>query len=395
MKIFKIIFSIYILQIIIYFIGPINYDLIPIKSILILLLLNASIFLGYKARSPRVVKSKEYYISPNLGRIFLVFSLLGIVLRLWFKIGELGFTGLFSLDRIIELRLDKSFSNAEKGQSIVGVMGTMFVGFSFVYIALKTTQDRIGTRRLSAILFFISCAMTLLEGGRFGVLIGLMYYFLLKSLYLKNKHSISKRKRRAIQIISVVFIITVSQIFLIKLGIHDDNIVDAVLYSTNKKLRYEIPFINDNVAGLIYMYDYYFSHSLYELEVFVNEYSYTTIYWGQYQFYPYFMFLSKLGLDFVSIDEILRVIPNPGVYSSIWPAFFIDFGVFAPLAFILLGFLFGQTLFFKGERKFINILFSMVLIFSPIISVVGASIFPSIIFATMVYQIIYYVSRKV
>lgn len=388
-KLLKYLSLIYIFQIVLYVLGPIDFGTLPLRIIWIITVTNLLIYIGIWTSNKIAIEPKKQFLSLGLSRLFLWATLIGISLRLAQKVRELGLSGILSLNAIISARLEKSFNGAEMGQSFIGIIGTIFLGFGFVYISLNAVNRSKKLLRRARLIFFVSLGVSLLDGGRFGLVIGILF-FIITSLNWRDKAVRMNRQRKLFLIAMVIIVLLgISQIFILKLGLHDTDLINAVRLSTGKELRYELSFLPKGIAAVIYMMNYYFVHSLFELQVFLEYYTDSKVFLGAYQYYPFFLALSKLGLQVTPITEILNTIPNPGVYFTIIPAFILDFGMAAPLAFWLLGLFTGLSLKLTGERAFIGVLFTLIILFSPFLSLMGTSIFPSIIVSVVLYLLLY------
>ena len=401
-KFLKYSFLVYILIIIIYYLGPIDFPPLSTKVFFFSILGYLVIWLGIHSNS-----SKKYlYISKksvasNTEFLFLILALASILFNLikYYNEGIL-FSGI---DVIISNRLEKSFSNSEKGTSIFGVFGNLLNGFVFVYFAYSKWKNNslAKNERLPLILFVFSALITILGGGRFGVIIHLIFYFLVIKL-LNIKKPVTFSINNNFSTLSLFFIVSAFIIytFIIKLQIHDINLSAAFSISTGFEIKSTYLFLfGDYLSGLISIIFYYISHSIYEFNFFLDNFN-GEIQLGAYQFYTFSMFLNKFFFaDIITIEEILSALPKSGVYSTAFSSMIIDFGYyFSFLILYLIGFLFSSSYYNFNKRNsflgfFIYIMLSINILFIPILSLIGTSIFPSIILSTIVYSCLSLISK--
>ena len=387
-KVFKISFMIYLLIIALIFIGPINYPSLSAQTYIYSLLGYFLIWRGIKSNS----NSKYIFISnkkiPKTGESIILFLSVCSILLNFIKYYSEGI--LFSdLDSIISNRLEKSFSGNKKGTSIYGIIGNLLNGFVFLYYGYSKWKEinyNKNKNRLPTILLILSAIVSILGGGRFGIIIHLLFYYIINKML---KINISKK---TIFLFSLISLVLITITFILKLQIHDSNLSYAFNVATGFEIKDSYLYLfGDNLSGLISEIIYYFTHSLYEFNFFLNNYSGTPQF-GAYQFYPYVLLINKFGITNISsIEEILLLLPKAGVYSTAFSAMIIDFGyLFGLFTFYIIGSLFSNFFYNYYKRKaflglFIYCFMFIYVLFVPIISMIGTSIFPAIILCVLVY----------
>jgi len=229
------------------------------------------------------------------------------------------------------------------------------------------------------------------------IVIHLLFYFIINSL-LKIKIQ-TKRSYLTLTII-ILTIILISYIFILKLTIHDSNLSAAFIYSTGFEIKNSYSYLfGDNISGIISVIFYYISHSLYEFNFFLDNYS-GLPQLGAYQLYTFVLLINKISfINITTIEEILSTLPKSGVYSTAFSAMIVDLGYFFSLfGFYIMGFFYSSSFYNYYKRNsflglFIYTILSINILFIPILSMIGTSIFPSIILSIFIYLSLSLVSK--
>lgn len=392
-------------------------DFVPISAdakLYLVLFLGVAVF-GYLLGSVGIFFSersagKAYdFNSANVKANWLIFfALVSVFFALVKFYYSVGFSD-FSLSMIAEYRQMRARDEGDvKGGSIFGVISTITSAFIVVvYVYGVYFKQCLSRRKAIAmkLVFFIGLAISFLGGGRFSAAISVLFIFLFSVC-----HHICQRKEDAVlggcsragskwgrKITYVIPIFALfSYMFVVRFAA-DGRGEELILVYLNSGLPgvavpYDLGrYLSDSSFLLILyfvfaMFLYYFGHSFYQFDVLL-EYGIpeSAPYALAYQFYPFALFFNKLGLEIIPIESILSELPNAGTYFSLAGAFYLDFGYWG--AFIAIFFLFfvgalawGWMLRRGGFLSlYLSSMFLVLVIFSPIVGVVGTAIYPSLI----------------
>ncbi|MEQ5814551.1 oligosaccharide repeat unit polymerase [Marinobacter sp. NFXS11] len=367
-----------------------------------ILVASFSLLLGATSGAYPVSSSRNYKAS-SINYFAIILFLLAFVSTIFnfIKYYNLLSESGFSLSSITDLRLLRARDgDTEIGTGPIGIVATMLSGFSIVAACYKKYFFYQLTRancRLLSTAFILGVMSSFLSGGRFFVVIALAVIFFFNKVYDRNKFEAKARSKFSGYILFGVALAFVISVFLMREGDISELDKSVLLGALGSKL--EGAFVpeyfkySDSLSGfLVYPYFifamliYYIGHSVFQLDVLIAEPLHVDApYLLTYQFYPFFAFLNIFGVNSISISEILSQIPNPGTYFTAIGAFYLDFGilgsiVFAALLFFLGGFFWGLSL--KISRFTLTLfvsIFLVFIVFSPIVSLLGISVFPSLI----------------
>lgn len=393
-----------------FFLGPIQFGEIEFSTYLLIVLFLLAGFLGLTFGKVTKISIKQNEIAPsrNLYRILIGLS------SLYFFVSILKLQNLselvqfnFNLEGVTNLRYQKKTLDLEKGAFVSGIISRILSGIpviTFLYkehflSAMNKRQKIIGNIIGAGALVF-----SLTDGGRNSLVILCSLFFLSRFRLFHSKY---KKKYKSILtkenlLILGSMILIVLAIFILRGERNDDSLSNNL---RNFEKEYSIS-INEDLKELVtnqntaskatfafINLNYYLTHSIHELDVLTNsEEMKLTPYMGAYQFYNFTLFFNKLGAKFISIEEILSDIPNPGTYFTAIGALYIDFGLTGALiAFFIICYL--MILFYrrfqlnKNLSDFLN--FSLVylfVLFSPIFSIIGIGVFSSIITSVLIFN---------
>ena len=340
-------------------------------------------------------RGSKIYLLIALTVILSFLSIIFLFLKLRNLSSDYNFD--FSLAGFTELRQERSFSGVEKGSNLWGILSSVFGGFPFLSGALAfyySGHIKDWIRYFLLGLFIIGITITFLSGGRFGAFFGIQLIFFSSLLSSYRRHQIQRRRLFWMILFSILLIVVFGFIFILRLGNDtSSNIFQSVLsnlrgVSFDKELfNYYSDRFSQSIVFIFLMFKYYISHSIYELDVLLSSPDPISFpYWGEYQFYPFYLLTNKLGLtNALPIEEILDEIANPGVYFTYIGAFYLDFGLIGIfIATFIIGLVCGWfwRSFLKGKTLksfYLSILLLIFLANSSIISVIGSAIFPGLI----------------
>lgn len=352
---------------------------------------------------------KTYNIrSVNVKANWLIFlALVSVFFALVKFYYSVGFSG-FSLNMIAEYRQMRARDGDDvKGGSVFGLISTITSAFIVVvYVYGMYFKQYLSRRKAFTIkfVFFIGLAISFLGGGRFSATISVLFIFLfgLCHYFCQRKAGVvsGRRSRASSKWGKIVCIIPLfalfSYMFVVRFA-SDGRGDELILSYLNSGLpgvavpddvgRY---LSNSSFLLLSYfvlaMFLYYLGHSFYQFDVLL-QYGIpeNAPYALAYQFYPFALFFNKLGSDITPIGSILSELPNAGTYFSLAGAFYLDFGYWGAFIAIFLLFFVGALAWGWMLRRggFLSLYFSsmflVLVIFSPIVGVIGTAIYPSLI----------------
>jgi len=382
------------------------------------------LFLAKVAYTGRPVFSEKQVEAKANWLIFL--SLISVML-LTFKFFTLLGDMSFSLADITDLRLSRGRDAGEaKGTMISGILGMAMSGFPVVaYIFREYFSRELSPRKNKQlyVVFLLGIFVSFLSGGRFAAAIALLIVFIVfllkknvvsydaeRSISKTKKTSIKKKKKGGffskllkfslyaiiLYIFSIIFInraIGDDENFKILLNVLSHNFDGISVPWGHKAFLQEYPILIP-LYFVISLFQYYIGHAIYQFDVLLSApYPSNAPYWLQYQFYLYTSLFNKVGFGFMTIQEILSEIENPGVYLTLPGAFFLDFGYWGSCVTIFLVSLLGSFYWvrFVKQKKFfdfyISILFLVLILFSPIVAITGTGVYPSLLSIVFVIKI--------
>lgn len=382
-----------------YYIGPIRY---VVKSETFFLLISMVIFgniaylLGYNFASKNII------IKPfNIGNRHIIkeyrFLILGTVLYLIFlsiKYIQLqntyGFS--FTLEGFTDFRSNVVMETL--GDNIFGVASSILSGFPALLIAfLIYNHNRLLKRQKSNIIIILifSIISTFSSGGRNASFILILVYFVSSALLKSQLPKVNFKTKSYIIIALLSIIFVFSKIFIDRavqtsgdLGIYIEYFEETKGFEIKP---YALSLIADSNLNSfffpIFMFIDYFVHSLNDFEITINSSPKNFPYWGSYQFGNFTLLLSKIGLESISINEILSEIPNPGKYLTLFGGVYYDFGLFGTYIFIfIIYYLTGYYIRkFYLNSKYSDLIwfiyFYIIILMSPIYDVISVAIYPS------------------
>ncbi|WP_262694125.1 hypothetical protein [Kordiimonas aquimaris] len=320
-----------------------------------------------------------------------------------------------SISDIVDLRLERGRNiYEEKGQLLSGVIGMVTSGFFVIcYLYKEYFFSQLSKRKRNHLnLAVISGMLTsFLSGGRFASAIALTIIILIKYINSRyglltraNDSNIASAKKtknkyyvvfsRVLVLLSVVYVF--SAIFIYK-AIGTSGNIGLLLFVLTENLQgafapvSHIEFLAENeiftpIYFVLALMQYYIGHGLYQFDNLINsQYPLNAPYLFQYQFYLQFLALNKLGLSFMPIQEILDELPISGVYLGLSGAFFLDFGPVGAFIVAFVTFTLGSKYWVRYVQRnhffdlYISILFLTLIIFSPIVGLIGTGVFPSLL----------------
>lgn len=408
----KIIYLPWIIVILLSILPIYNYDLVSIELFFYLisffLLSSFGFFLGKKKKN----KINRKFLPNNKFIDFVILlSFLFIILKIYLSLtGGLGSIYDFSLMGLTEMRNKLNLFDAGSNSSILSIITSILAGFPilgyFILLYFKINNKYLSKNRtvLLVIKLFLSIITYLLGGGRNSLVLILLISFL-SLLYFRRidkgdsmKKNLKKYKKLLLLLLGIIlFVIVGITISRNKYKANISTFDSSVYYShgfgvdLNPNLYPYINSYNNNlsiVTTSLSLY-YYITHPLHELNITLKSSPTNFPYNGNYQFYQFSMFLNKIGFDLISINTILNEIENPGKYTGLIGAMYLDFSYGSLMLFFILGFLFGQywSLFIKTKsfKSFVGlVLISVVFLVSPIYSFISIGVFSSLIISLLI-----------
>lgn len=388
-------------------IGVLDFDPLSIASIFSILVFLISIIIGGLGASLLFHKGKrDYSISYDIrsvkfiAKMLLFFQFIAIF-SLTFKYMDLLFSGI-SVSAITAHRFQQGIEVSNIGGSVSGVVGFVFSGFLVVGACYSYHFKRfVGdfTRFFLLFNFILGSLLQSLNGGRFGLIIIFLVLFFFVFFYGGFRKYVNLRNTVLFVFFGSLVFIYFNSIFVSRfigdeyssqaaLLVVENRIVSAQATKFLKTVLLESSF-SEFIFSLS-MYIYYIGHSLNQFELVVESAS-AGPFFLQYQLYPLFAMLNKVGFDFSTIDYIISTFPTEGVYFTALGAAYVDFGYGGMiLYFLFLGCMGGYFLVKAICSKQFGFLlmaslYSIYLILSPIISVINTSLFPSLLIACIFF----------
>ncbi|GAA0353681.1 hypothetical protein GCM10009092_17560 [Bowmanella denitrificans] len=309
----------------------------------------------------------------------------------------------FSLAEVTELRLSRGRdSSLQQGSTFAGIIGMAFSGFfvlAYIFCVYFQKYLSKSKARQLFIVFIIGIFVSFLSGGRFVAAIALLIAYLSNYAY-KLRFGIKKKSKLSSKLLYIllgfVVIYVFSIIFIDRTGHSSGDSHELMLVLDNNLPGLAVPdfirsYFSNNPEFAQYYFVlastvYYACHGVFQFDVLYSaDYPEQAPYFFAYQFYLQGILVNKLGLNVVSIQEILASIPNPGVYFTLAGAFYLDFGAIGSLPVIFIVAIFGAYFWSRflivGDffSFYISLLFLTLIVFSPIVAITSAGVYPSLI----------------
>ncbi len=349
--------------------------------------------------------ARSVNVKANWLIFFTLISIFFALVKFYYSV---GFSG-FSLNMIAEYRMLRARDGDDtKGGSIFGVISTITSAFIVVVYIYGIYFKRYLSRRKAAaikLVFFFGLAISFLGGGRFSAAISVLFVFLFSLCHyvcLRKDGMVSGQLSRTApkwgrKIVYVIpLLVLFSYMFVARFTV-DGRGDELVLSYLNSGLPgVAVPddvwlYLSDSSFLLfpyfiLAMFFYYIGHSFYQFDILL-QYGIpeSAPYALAYQLYPFALFFNKLGSEIIPIESILNELPNAGTYFSLAGAFYLDFGYWGAFIAVFLVFFAGALSWGWMLRRggFLSLYFSsmfmVLLIFSPIVGVIGTAIYPSLI----------------
>jgi len=329
--------------------------------------------------------------------------------------------GNLSLAGITDLRLEAGRNvDHVKGENFSSILGMIFSGFTIIlYLYKEYFFYYLSQRKIIKMnLVFIGGVFTsFLSGGRWVavtvLLVVLIMYFLRKYTFkprveINKTYQDSKKRGSFLSMVVkasllLIIIYIFSKIFLDRVAGSEDDVSILLNVLANNFGGASFPashdnFLHDNQALIpiyfvISLFQFYLGHGLYQFDALLNsDYPLNAPYLGAYQFYLQALMLNKLGFTIIPIEEILLEI-NSGVYNTIFGAFLLDFGYYGGIFLIFLISFLGSYFWIRFLRRryffdmYISILYFILLLFSPVVAIMGTGIYPSLLSLAFVLKL--------
>ncbi|WP_348737708.1 O-antigen polymerase [Tenacibaculum sp. 190524A02b] len=353
--------------------------------------------------SKRVVNPMKFSDKINFSKIINFLTLISIALSLMSLSQKLKTYGLgYSLSAFTQLRYAQIHEHVEKGQGVLGPIANLISGFPIIFLL-----GRIYIRKFD---WFFKAVLTLViliavsRGGRNSIMIISVLMFFGAKLF-KNK--ISKTKILILGGSVLFFFILINAIrHSLSEGVTTSLAYVISDYEINNGIKIDstlsnfIQISNSNLMFYIVELYYYLVHSIKEFDVLViNENINNFPYYGGYQLYSWVLGLNKLGFDFITIDQILSEIPNPGKYLTLIGAMYLDFGYMLMFIVLLIGYKTSKYYKkFKIKQDFrtgLNLICCLViLLFAPFYSVIGNGVFSAFFTNCIIYNLMFFFLKR-
>ncbi len=401
---------------------PLSFQAISFSGAFYLLVFFLACLMGTLV-GPSLFSSVKYKPRPEYSlrsvntkaNLLILFTLISSILLIYKYLSLSGGSSI-SLSGVLDLRLERGRDSGDvKGETLSGVFGMAMSGFfiiSHVFKELFFHELTAKKRKHLDMAFVIGIFTSFLSGGRFAAAIALTIVFVLRyvkkktflppvSCEYKTAQTAVKRQRSFFSVLkktafAFVVIYLFSAIFIYKAAGSMDGVGILLVVLTENFAGISVPvshldFLSRNqvfipVYFVAALTQYYIGHAFYQFDVLFNApYPKSAPYLMQYQFYIQCLALNKLGFNFMSIQEILTEMYNPGVYLGLAGAFVLDFGFYGGVVLAFLFSVFGVQFWIKflHQRRFfdayVSILFLVLILFSPVVSLVGTGNFPSLL----------------
>ncbi|MBV1952749.1 MAG: hypothetical protein KUG64_11220 [Cycloclasticus sp.] len=402
-----------------------TFDGVSVEASLYLLLYFTSFFLGtilgpLMFRFVTVTERPVYaYRSTNVRANWLILLSIVSIALLIYKFLMLMGGEVFSLANITDLRLSRGRDSSEvKGGTISGVLGMALSGFfiiSYVYKVYFYRELKPSQRRLLNVVFVLGLFTSFLSGGRFVAAIALVVVYVTyrlcgsansferrpfdrssKKLFkvFKAKSSFLSTIAKVIFIFSIIYIFSMIFInraiggggdFIALLGVISNNLSGVSMTHEHKAFLLEVPELIP-LYFVVALFQYYIGHAMYQFDIlFGASYPLNAPYFLAYQCYLQTLLLNKMGLDLITIQQILDEIVNPGVYFTLAGAFYLDFGYWGGCVAIFFISIIGSYYWVRYLRKmhffdlYICILYFVLILFSPVVAITSSGVYPSLL----------------
>lgn len=283
----------------------------------------------------------------------------------------------------------------ELGSSIYGILASMLFGFpvlaGMIALSYKNCVSLIQKRTLW-VTFVVGLSASFLSGGRFMALtFATFYFFGAKILNTKDRKKSLSFKKIMIGIAGLFLLWLFVQMFLDRVGVRRISFAIYMLPMCYPK-SFTIHLLNtfpatDTLISVFSYFEYYIAHGVNQLDVLLNApFPKGAPYWGGYELSTFFIFLKKIGLPVITIDEIVKEIVNPGVYFTHIGALYLDFGFWTSIFVVFIFGYFSGSLWIrlswnkpKLSLIYLNVIILSLVTFAPIISMISAGYFASIL----------------
>lgn len=409
LKIHNILWLFYL---VLFYFSPFDYKVKESTLVILFIILsisNLSFFLGYSNNSYNKILGSNSINIKGLFQFLVLNSFIYFLLTI-LKYGSLKSTFDFdiSLSGFTELRMAMDTEDYEKGNNIFGILASLFSGFPILLIPFYILYKNRLSKQRQVILFILIgayLASTFSSGGRNGAMIVILFiYFSFKSVKIIkiNLNILSNKLKFFFLAVLFLIVISFSKIFIERAELTSGSINDYIVYAQlthpfNLK-EYANNILNDDKVNALYfpafLFHDYFVHSLKELEITINNEPINFPYWGSYQFYTFSILLNKIGFNILTIEEILKEIPNPGRYLTLYGGVYLDFGFYGMFVFVSIIYFFAGFYLkkFIQTHSFLSLIwflyFFIIIFLSPLFSVIGISMYPGILVALIAMSVI-------
>lgn len=269
---------------------------------------------------------------------------------------------------------------AEGGGNLFSIIVAMIIFSTYIPITIDKLCPNLNNKshkRLAAILFFFNLLDCLSTGSRFALIRPLIYFFLLSSLCggLKNN-------KRIILIASLVILVLGNLIGTLMLRRMEDMHIDEIssMAAENGGFADKVPakisfqtFMSNSRDTWYYTYLFtyvnvtqYVTHAVFEFPaVKDNVDAKGDYFYGASTFMVYAKFFQKIfGMGDIS-EEITKHNLRPGIWSTFFFSWYLDFGWFGPILFLFVGF-FSKYFWYRAYSKH-DILYIPIVLFMTIV----------------------------
>lgn len=393
-----------------------DFDPISIESKLYLLIYFSAFLFGTLVApflfGEMKIASKPIYLLKNVDKKanwLITCSLIGLFLLIYKFYIQSGGSISFSLADITEMRFSRGRDESHvKGQLKSGVLGMILSGFFVItYVFKEYFFYELPHKKKRAInmVFIFGIFVSFLSGGRWAsataLLVAILASRLSKYSHSPKANHVRPNKKNFISKIFIIILLgsilyIFSLMFLDRVEGGSADPSSLLITLENNFDGISVPngykdFLNENPAfiSLYYvstLFQYYIAHGVYQFDVlFSAPYPLQAPYALAYQLYLHITLLNKFGATFISSSDILAEIVNPGVYFTLAGAFYLDFGYWGGCLAAFIVALMGSYFWVRYIRKklffdmYISILFLVIIILSPIVSIVATGVFPSLL----------------
>ena len=404
-SILKLVWFPFLTILIIYQLGPIEFNSNSYMAV-IFLTLNYLLFtvglsinkkkINSSSAIKNILTSFDLIYDKNYSKLLKISYFFTLLYFISFFISRIfsNQISIFDLETIGQNRNIKSFER-NIGIDRIGILSTLLSGFPLLILTFNFVYYKFLSKKLiitNFIIFFIFLYTSIVSGGRFVILIGIIFFIILN--YILKPYKKNKLLKVYYLYLIIPLLILISLIFnmtIIRLSdSHQFDDINRIITSFGPTsvldIRDSWSFI-DNLSydlkiNLIF-FIYYITHSIFFLNDIIINYSSIdgAPFFGQLQFYQFTLFIDRFTpFTLPSVFSILDQLPQSGVYLSIVGPMIADFGLYSHfLLSPLFGFLTGKVFISTNIKpNLFNVLFCtyfiIVIIFSPVISMLGTSL---------------------